>query len=273
MKKWFPLATLILVPITASCGDVKLDPVALSSKAKLEVAASKRVFFGHQSVGYNIIEGILAIERENGNAGPRIIEGRDARILDKPAVAHAVIGTNGDPAGKIRDFVSIVEGGVGERANIALMKFCYVDIGASTDVEALFAEYSGALSRLRSEYPHVVFPMTTVPLTTIERGLKSLVKKLLGREIHGREDNVARERFNELVRRECGDSRNLFDLARAESTGADGTEREAYYGGVSFRVLRDEYSSDGGHLNERGAAFVAARFISFIADASQAKSR
>lgn len=266
MKVRVPLTILILAPIAASCGNVRLDPVAAPYKAELEPAASRRVFFGHQSVGYNIIDGIISIERKNEGAGLRVVEGVDARILDKPAIAHAAIGVNGDPSGKIKDFVSIVERGVGERVDIALMKFCYVDVGAHTDIEALFSEYSGAISRLRSEYPRAAFPMTTIPLTTVERGPKALAKKLLGLSIRGKEDNAARERFNALVRRQSTEGDGFFDLARLESEapGSPGS-RDAFENRDSL-ALREEYSSDGGHLNIRGASFIAERFISFIAE-------
>lgn len=265
MKRAIPLAALVLIPLISSCDAGRPAGHGAASKAELEAAAARRVFFGHQSVGRNILDGVEALEREAASSGPRIVEGRDASALGSPGIVHAGIGRNGDPSGKIRDFVAIVEGGIGQRADIALMKFCYADFTADTDVEAVFAEYRTALDRLASEYPRASFPMVTVPLTTLEGGPKALAKLLLGRRLNGREDNIAREAFNDLVRRARPDGEGVFDLARIESTAPDGSEERRSFKGRSFRVLRSEYSSDGSHLNAAGAALAAGGLISLLA--------
>jgi hypothetical protein len=264
MSARLPFAALVLIPLAAACGGSGEALGGKPPKAELEAVASKRVFFGHQSVGRNMLEGIAALEAESGGSGPRIVEDRSGAALATPALAHATIGTNGAPSGKIRDFVAIVEGGVGSKADVALMKFCYVDITGGTDIDGLFAEYKDALARLRAEYPRTAFPMVTVPLMTIERGPKAFVKRILGMPLNGTADNAARERFNELVRRACPDGKGLFDLARIESTGADGSELRYSYKGQGFPALCPEYSSDGGHLNERGARVVASSFLTFL---------
>jgi len=265
MRALIPFTVLALMPVLAACErPPEIDRIELTNRAELEAIAGKRIFFGHQSVGGNIIEGINSIASQFG-VELNIAEGKGVRALDSPCLLHAVIGVNGDPAGKIRDFSAIIEGGVGAKADIGLMKFCYVDIGPDTDVEALFGEYRDALDRLEAEYPHTLFPRVTVPLTTIERGPKALIKSLLGKSRRGYEDNAARERFNALVRRECSVGKPLFDLALVESTMPDGRLCYVSCRGSEYPALCEEYSSDGGHLNTKGEGLVASRFILFLA--------
>ena len=254
MRAGLPFAALFLIPIATACGTSSVGMGEMPSRDELDSVASKRIFFGHQSVGKNIIEGLETLYK---GQGLKVVEGRAAKALESPAFLHSALGVNGDPSGKIVDFVSIIEGGVGGKADVAIMKFCYVDITARTDVEALFAQYRSALARLSSEYPNTAFPMVSVPLTTVERGPKAFAKQILGKPIRGADDNLARERFNELARESAG-GEDLFDLASIEATGPDGSASSA-------RALRNEYSSDGGHLNEPGSRLVAERLVAFLA--------
>ena len=48
-------------------------------------------------------------------------------------ISHFLIGSNGDPIAKIRDFVATIDAGAAQGADIALMKLCYADFDATTD--------------------------------------------------------------------------------------------------------------------------------------------
>lgn len=225
----------------------------------LDRVAQRRIFFGHQSVGGNIMQGLGDL------AGGKLtlVEGRSAEALTKPAFVHALVGRNEAPLTKVADFEKALDE-LGGRAEIAFFKFCYIDFTASTDVEALFAEYTAALTRLRAKYPQTTFVHVTVPLTTVQGGAKAWVKKLLGNQPWGAKENEVRHRYNELLRTRLA-GQPLFDLAALESTRADGTLERFELGGTQVPALVAAYSDDGQHLNATGRVRVAAALVSFLA--------
>lgn len=225
-----------------------------TEEAEFLAVAERRVFFGHMSVGNNILSGLDEVYGASGVTPPPRIEiaPGDAPTLPPGGVlAHTLIGENGNPAGKLANFDAILRGGLAEQVEVAALKFCYVDIRWDSDVETLFARYQETMAQLEADYPEVRFVHMTVPLTTGPAGIKSGVKALIGRD-----DNVARGRYNAMMRDAYGPER-LFDLAALEATEPDGVLRK--------HELFAEYSSDGGHLNATGAAHVAAGLVSFLA--------
>src|SRR5206468_6900440 len=112
--------------------------------------------------------------------------------------------------------------GTGSRYDVALVKFCYVDINADTDAAALFDRYRVALNDLRAKNPRTVFVHATLPLTTVQTGPKAWVKQLLDRAPYGTVENVRREQYNRLLRATYAGREPMFDLARIESTAPDG---------------------------------------------------
>jgi hypothetical protein len=269
MRKYIAIGTACAALALAGCDGGKavktakaptaLDSISMDSLIEL---AKKNIFFGHQSVGLNIIDGLKDAAREKGWAGFNIIEARTSGVA--PGFYHAGIGTNGDPLGKIADFEAIMRGEMAGKIDIALMKFCYIDIAEGTDVDAVFASYRDAMKRLDAEYPGTTFVRATVPLETRESGLKALAKRILGRATRD-EANIARRRINDMIRAECSSGDHpLFDIARIESAAADGSYVELIRRGQSYSVLRDEYSSDGGHLNEKGRLAAAIELVSVL---------
>lgn len=234
-------------------------------QAELTKVARKRIYFGHQSVGYNLVEGLQAIAKERPDAGLRIVESRAPEALKGPALAHATNGKNEQPLTKIRDFSETIAGGLGATTDIALFKFCYIDFPPGADVEAVFAEYRSTLARLRQAYPGVRFVHVTSPLTVVQSGPKALVKRLLGKKLGGAEANLARERFNELMRREYRDKEPIFDLAAVESRLPDGSQVTFEDGGRSHPALASDYASDGKHLNSLGARWAAVHLVRTLA--------
>lgn len=233
--------------------------------AELQKVARKRIYFGHQSVGYNLVEGLEAISRERPDAGLKIVEARTAQGLAGPALAHATNGKNEQPLTKIKDFADTMAGGLGATADVAFFKFCYIDFPPGSDVEGLFAEYKGTLARLRQAYPKVRFVHVTSPLTVVQSGPKALVKKLLGRKLGGAEANLVRERFNALLRSEYQGKEPLFDLAAIESQLPDGSQVTFAEGGRSHPALAPAYASDGKHLNALGARWAAVHLVRTLA--------
>lgn len=242
----------------------------------LAVAAQMRVFFGHQSVGMNLIDGTAGVFAERGLTAPEVIRvdlagGRSA-LPDGAGgfLAHAYIGRNDEPLEKIHDFDAAIRGGLADQIDVALMKLCYVDIISDTDVDALFQHYRGTLAALEQDFPEVTFLHVTTPLTTepgVKRAVKGAIKKLLGRSDTYRLDNVARERMNRLMRDEYGPER-LFDLAAAQSTTPNGTRVAGRVADQPYYALYRGYASDPGHLNAAGSQHVVTGLLGLVARAA-----
>ncbi len=235
-------------------------------KEKLEKLSRSRIWFGHQSVGYDIVRGLGDLAREQPGLGITIVEGKGPDALAAPAFAHAPNGRNVEPLTKIQDFADTLErGGLGTATDIAFFKFCYVDFTPETDVEQVFAEYKQTLARLRSTFPNVKFVHVTSPLTIVQSGPKAWVKKVLGKKLGGAEANAARERFNARLREEYQGKEPLFDLATVESTLPGGKTVRFELDDRTFPALADGYASDGKHLNATGARWAAANLLATLA--------
>lgn len=227
--------------------------------AELELAAGRRVFFGHMSVGKNILSGVSALNEAHDVTSPEVVElpsmVRDAPgampelPADQGVLVHVLIGENRHPSRKLENFEAALRGGLADQVDVAILKLCYSDVFWYTDVEALVGRYTDTLDRLERDFPHIRFLHATVPLTTGPHGIKDHLKVLLGRD-----DNAARERYNAAIRGRYGSGR-LLDIAAIEARRPDGSTEPTLYGG---------YSSDGAHLNRTGSALVAAEFIRLI---------
>jgi hypothetical protein len=236
---------------------ISLDPLKSVPQRAWQKLGQSTIYFGHQSVGYNIIAGMERIMQEHPAAKLAIVRIRDASELKGPMFAHASLGENSDPRSKMKAFAASIGNGIGERADIAFFKLCYVDITAYSDVEAVFAEYKATMERLKQECPRTRFIHATVPLSTTKTTVRSLVKSVLGKE----DNNINRNRFNDLLRKEYTGKGPVYDLAAAESTRPDGTRSTFTKGGARYYSLAPEYSDDGGHLNSLGQLAAARELL------------
>lgn len=234
---------------------------APSIRAELEAIAQVRIFFGHQSVGSDILEGLKDLAAAE-NLPVQIVQVPAACGLSRGTVGHGLVGENGAPGSKVQSFVQAFEGSEGEPPDYALMKFCYVDFQPNSDVEAIFAEYRKAMDELKRRYPSTTFVHVTVPLTAGE-GLKGRIKRLLGRETSAAYNEV-RERFNERLRKTYA-GEPIFDLAVVESTRPDGSRATERVGGRDIPMLYDAYTYDGGHLTPLGREHAARELVRLIA--------
>ncbi len=199
-------------------------------------------------------------ERKPANQ-TKIVETDDPSEFNRPLFAHARVGKNKDPFSKIDAFADFMEKGIGNKADIAFFKFCYVDIGAETDVEKVFSDYKNSLSSLMKTYPKTTFVHVTVPLKSLQSGIKAFVKKIIGRPMWGYDDNIKRNQFNELLRKEYDGKAPIFDLARTESTLPDGKRSSFSKDGKNYYFMVPDYTHDGGHLNELGRKRAAEQLL------------
>lgn len=238
---WDPKPSYTPAPNTA------VDDV---SAEELEAVAGQRIFFGHMSVGFNILSGLEQLYEARGVASPNLVETELGFVPDVAAgggvFVHTRIGENRHPYRKLENFDAMLRDGLADRVDVALIKFCYIDMWWESDPQRLFDAYVETMDRLEADYPDVRFIHMTAPLTTGPYGIKDHIKLLVGRN-----DNAPRQRYNELIRARYGGD-DLFDIAEVESTTP---------GGESKRELHGGYSNDGAHLNDTGAALVAAEFV------------
>ncbi len=242
-----------------------IDGVPRESWAKL---AEKKIFFGHQSVGYNIVDGVTDILKERAYIKLNIVEARGPAGFDKPILAHAQVGRNTDPVSKIESFREVMDAGVGGKVDIAFFKFCYVDIMRDSDPGKIFDSYSAAIEELKSRYPGTKFLHVTVPIRSVPKGIKKNLKqsvKLLIGKPGVLDDNMMRERYNKFLSDAYGSTEPFFDLALAESVNPDGFRCYAAKGAEKIHVMAPEYTDDGGHLNSRGRKKVAEQLLIILA--------
>lgn len=228
----------------------------------------RTVYFGHQSVGANIVDGVRDILKDNPQPAWMIVELEDAGTVGTPALVHSWVGRNGLPVSKLDAFSDILRRSAG-RFDVALMKFCFVDFSEKTDVQDLFRRYVETFEGLRASCPGTTVVHVTVPFTGNPSGLKwiarNVVKRLIGRTVRGPRENRTINEFNDLIRKKYLGNEPLFDLAALESTHADGSRVMTRDTGRDLYSLAPEYSFDGGHLNETGRRLVAGELLKYLA--------
>jgi hypothetical protein len=252
----------------------QIDPnaVDLSALDRVPTAiwdklAQKRVFFGHQSVGADIMDGVGAITKRKPHIKLRIIESADAMALTQPGFAHAKVGTNENVDSKLKDFKGFLTGPLGEQADIALLKFCYVDIFDPAGADTILDKYKRTVGELKAARPNLELVHLTMPVTTVEAGTKAKIKKLLGRKLSGYAYNEIRNNYNSRIRSEFGTRDGvIFDVAKSESVLPDGRRAIFESGGRENECLSKGYTTDGGHLNEAGKLAAARDLLLVLAD-------
>jgi hypothetical protein len=234
---------------------------------------TKKIYFGHQSVGFNIVDGIKDVMAKNPKIKLNLVESFDFNDANGEGVfLHSRIGENMKPETKIDDFINKIETGIGNKADIAFFKLCYVDIDNSTDIDNVFINYKNKMEHLAAVFPNTRFLHLTIPLNTkpkepegIIRKAKEFVKTIIGR---GRmDDGIAKLSFNEKIRSTYSNEGNLFDLALSEATDKNGKVNNVLKQNQKIEFLIDEYTYDGGHLNETGRVKIAEDLLLFLANA------
>lgn len=262
---------IILYFIVTGCSDVgserfvdKLKTINDIPDEKLEILLRKKIYFGHQSVGENIIDGILSLPTSKVG-GLAIKESFNSESFKDHNFLHSSIGKNGDPLGKIADFKKKIDSGMGRKADIAFAKLCFWDIQKTSDLDKIFSEYKTTVDGLKKEYPDTIFMHITVPLMSHSNGIMARIKRLF-RDDNGDLANIKRNELNNKILNEYQGKEPLFDIAKFESTLPSGERVYFVKDGKNYYYLPDEYTQDGGHLNEKGRKFVAEQMLIELAD-------
>jgi lysophospholipase L1-like esterase len=220
-----------------------------------------RIYFGHQSVGGNIVEGLRDLGAGRNGSQLRIVRSRE-RSSSTPTLVEFTIGENGRPESKMKDFAAALHQIDDTAAAIAIFKYCYLDITPETNVEQLFASHRKALQEMRTQHPNLTFVHATAPLTRLESGPRFIAKRILGKPTT-RDANAKRNRFNAMLREEYA-GEPMFDLATVESTRPDGSRSFFNEGAAVVYTLAPELTDDGGHLNAAGRRAAAEEFAVVI---------
>ncbi len=257
-------STLLAVAVAAAnAATVATAESDATLHAELEHISQQRIFFGHQSVGANLLDGIRDLSKMAA-VPVRIVEAPNAGSVPPATFGHTFVAKNGEPLLKLQNFEQAFSqhpAGI----DLALFKFCYADINADTDVKALFLRYRASIDRLRAENPGTTFLHVTVPLTEVKGGLKASIKRLLERAPDGVLENLRREEYNALLRQTYQGREPIFDLARVESTAPDGSVVTAEWNGRVAPTMVPAYTDDGGHLNLAGRLRAARELVSVLA--------
>jgi hypothetical protein len=209
------------------------------------------IYFGHQSVGANIMTGVNCWLTQVPSSADRLARGGLASAA-MGTWADGYVESNGHPLDKIANFQKQMIGGSGAvgicgKVDIAFMKFCWADTDAiqSAGAAVVLKAYDDMVKAVTAACPTVTLVHFTMPLET--------------------GNNAFRESYNELVRAKYGDA--VFDLAAWEATQSDGSQCTS--GGV--RILCDGYDDKGSanHLNDTGQHWIAAKLIAFLANLSE----
>jgi hypothetical protein len=230
----------------------------------LRAIASARIFFGHRSVGRNVLEGLGALAAEAG-VPLNIVEVTGVPPDDGAGLFHANIGQNGDPASKCDAFERLVIDGA-PQYDIAALKFCYADLRTTTPLsaEALLARYAASIDNVRAARPDIQLMHVTIPLKARPEGAKARLKRAFRMTVAEDADNVLRESFNRALRGRYADA-PIFDLATVESTRPDGSRSGFIHDGEFIPALEPAYTYDGGHLNTEGQRRAAIELVRTLA--------
>lgn len=221
------------------------------------------VFFGHQSVGADIIRGLSELSDVERGTGPRICDRHhidtSRGAADTPwLLIHSPVGRNREPLSKLDEFERLTREEFATRIDVALLKFCYIDITSATPVAELFQTYITRMTALADAIPHVRIAHVTVPLRSVQPAWRAALGRVLGRSDPEVEHNRAREDFNRRLR-EAVPPASLFDLAAIESGQPENGLDQALP-----RSLRADWTNDGGHLNALGRKIAARTFLQFL---------
>jgi Bacterial Ig domain len=194
------------------------------SPSLMSQLAQANWYFAHASVGECIAEGVTNLHLAN----PGFYEFNMADVTNVPPGSTTAgviyndyrgnLAGNGDYSGdwqwKVAYFQTAVSNGWHyPKVNIALNKFCFIDIWYATDssdVATLLNTYLNSMLSLEAAYPQTVFVYATMPITTLNYSYESLDS----------EPNCDywRNVFNNNLRSWCAsNNRVLFDIADIEA--------------------------------------------------------
>lgn len=269
MKQILMNSIIVLFIIGCSGESTMTEKVNLPSMNEIlestwQKLSQKKIYFGHQSVGDNIVDGINNIMESNDAIKFNIRKLNDVQTFNAPVFAHSYIGKNGDIDSKLTDFSKNIQNGIGDEVDIAFLKLCFWDVRKKTNVDEAFNQYKKTITSLQKKYPDTIFVHLTVPLMAHSEGIIDKIKRVIKPD-NSDLDNIKRNELNKLIVQEYEGKEPLFDVALVESTLPDGRRAIFSKDGIDYYYLPDEYTNDGAHLNEEARKYVAEQLLISLA--------
>jgi hypothetical protein len=78
--------------------------------------------------------------------------------------------------------------------------------------------------------------------------------------------NIKRNEYNQMLISKYQGIDPIFDLAKVESTLPNGQRTTFKFGDKSYYALANQYTSDGGHLNEIGRYYAAKELLKVLSE-------
>ena len=262
--------------LLTACGEPSVPPSSAAvpapqdlSQAQQEKLKGRRIFFGHQSVGGNVMDGLGKLAASGTPVPLKVEKTLNLDSSQAGVLAHEWIGENEHPRTKLDALDSAVRGSAAG-ADVVMFKFCYTDFGRDVDPAQVFAAYRDQVRALQSLRPGLTMVHITTPVPEPEGTLSYMLRKARGK-MTLRERVAKINSYNDLLRKEFGGKEPLFDLALLESQGPDGGRATISEGGQVLNVLNPAWSADGSHLNEPGRTTIAKQLLVFLADSLPAQ--
>lgn len=238
--------------------------------------AQKRIWFGHASVGANILQGIEALEKDHPEIKLNIIANETPWTIQTPGLIHFSSLPNPKLptkilTAKIDHFSQLMQASTGHPVDIAFFELCWADVKPDTDISQVFSHYQQTMEKLIQDFPNTTFVHITMPLVAEPSGMvafKNWIKQIIGKPPFHLSDNVKINQFNDLLRSHYSGKAPVFDLAQIESTFPDGKKQTFTQNNQQYFALVPDYTDDMGHLNSVGRRIVAEQFLTFLANQS-----
>jgi hypothetical protein len=265
------ISVIVLLLLFCSCREEKIikeeekdDNMQALSLEAIKKVAGKKIFFGHMSVGLNILDGLKDLQNEKSEFNNiNMIEMNSDPVIEKAGLYHQKVGYNAVPKGKCDTFESILSANeIGEKFDAVVLKFCYVDFRKETNVKEIFDYYVRTVNNIKSKFPYLQIVHITVPLTVHSGGIKKSIKNL----IYGDLPNIKRNEFNNRLKSAYEGKDPILDLAAVESTYPDGNRESFEHNGNVVYALIPGYTYDGGHLNKIGRYRAANEMIRVLSE-------
>lgn len=228
---------------STSIDRTNFDQIEKAGPESLQKLAKMRVFFAHASVGGNIVQGLQALNQSDPSRYPLKVTQAGGAPSGPGAAGGFYELDRGNPgqAAKITQFAEAVNSGWSSpNVDVVINKFCYIDPDAD------FAAYTSSMVKLEKDHPGTIVIFTTIPICADQ-------------------SNDQREEFNEKLREWAKTNHKLLlDIADIEAGQADRSARTYPSQGRQVRQMVQDYTSDGGHLNEAGSKRVAEGLYSLL---------
>ena len=244
-------------------GKMKYSKISDVPQEAWDKLAEKKIYFGHQSVGRNLLDGIQEVISPSKGIKLRIVE-TQTMPSDGGVFAHSLVGENSKPVSKIEDFVRVIDSSGENAPQVAALKFCYVDANDQVKVQDLIEKYKKDMENLKSRHANVRIVHFTMPLVAQDLTWKIRLKLMIGKEPWELKDSIKRNQYNHLLLKNYTGKELVFDIARFEATAPDGSVATYSYKGEEFLLMQKQYTDDGGHLNKIGRIIIAEQFLLFL---------